>query len=62
MELPAGGTAPGQARMAAAPEPWERLAMTLEVDPLSTPASDSIQVADADLAQWMLDGLSGASR
>jgi anti-sigma factor RsiW len=63
MELPAGGgTAPAQVQMAAAPKPWERLATTLEVDPLTTPASDSIQVADAELAQWMLDGLSGASR
>jgi anti-sigma factor RsiW len=62
MELPGAGGSKLPGPVAAAPEPWERVAMTLQVDPLASPAPESIQVADADVARWMLDGLSGANR
>lgn len=42
-----------------APAPqWERMAMTLRADPLPHPGDDTSKFADAQLADWMLNGLS----
>jgi anti-sigma factor RsiW len=62
MELPAAGDGATRPAAVAAPELWERVAMTLQVDPRINASDDSIQLADAELAEWMLDGLSGGPR
>jgi len=56
MEIPA---ATNSGLQATAPMPqWERVAMTLRADPLpQTVNDDGIRLADAGLADWMLDGL-----
>lgn len=53
-------TAPAQIRVASTPAPaWERMAMTLRPEPL-VPLDDrgAVQLADAQLADWMLLNLS----
>jgi anti-sigma factor RsiW len=59
MEIPAPSAGRGRQRtVAIAPaSQWERVAMTLRADPLP-PENDAIQLADAGLADWMLQGLS----
>lgn len=46
----------------AAPEPWEQVAMTLQPFPIDRAVGDSVQFADASLADWMLDGISRSER
>jgi anti-sigma factor RsiW len=40
-------------------EPWEQMAMTLRPEPLGSARDDTTRLADARLADWMLQGLSG---
>jgi anti-sigma factor RsiW len=49
---PPAGTAP-----TAAVEPWERLATTLRPDPADLPGNDKSRLADARLADWMIQGV-----
>jgi anti-sigma factor RsiW len=63
MELPAAtrsdqSTNPSTMARSAPPPQWERMAMTLRADPLPHPGDDTSQFADAQLADWMLKGLS----
>lgn len=37
---------------------WERVAMTLRVDTVPREVTDNMQLADARMADWMLEGLS----
>lgn len=57
IELPAdnAGTAHQVATRRA--EPWEQVATSLRPDPFSLNPDDGIRFADADLANWMLAGL-----
>lgn len=53
--------APGRApavSVAEAPA-WERVAVTLRVDPLPSELNDEVFLADAGLADWMIAGLDG---
>jgi anti-sigma factor RsiW len=42
-------------------EPWEQMAMTLRPEPLGGARDNTTRLADARLADWMLQGLSGKS-
>ena len=55
--------APPQPRAVAtvAQPDWERVAMTLHTDTLPEQATDATQLADARMADWMLEGLSPRS-
>ena len=55
MEMPSSG---GNASSASAGlQPWEHVAMTLRPDAPWQANDDTTQLADAQLADWMLDGL-----
>jgi anti-sigma factor RsiW len=62
MELPTGTrSSSSQATVTASapPEPWEQVATTLRADPIQQAADDrSTQLAAADMADWILEGLS----
>lgn len=63
MEIPAeGGDGGHNLAVAAAPvAQWERVAMTLRAEPMplqvDVDTDHSVQFADAQFAEWMLDGL-----
>jgi anti-sigma factor RsiW len=52
-----GGTGTGAVAAAEVPA-WERVALTLRADPLPNHPFPDVHLADARLADWMLDGLS----
>jgi hypothetical protein len=58
-ELPSGTRTPaGGTRVAVGEVPaWERVAMNLRVDPLPNSPGGEVYLADARLADWMLQGL-----
>jgi anti-sigma factor RsiW len=58
-ELPAAAPGARPAAVAQAPA-WERVAVTLRVDPVPNGLDSEVYLADARLADWMLRGLSGS--
>jgi hypothetical protein len=58
MELPAPSARPVQMVRVPAPR-WERIAVTLRADPILVDDNSSIQLANADFTDWMLQGLAG---
>jgi anti-sigma factor RsiW len=58
MELPAPSARPVQMVRVPAPR-WERIAVTLRADPIVVDDNSSIQLANADFTDWMLQGLAG---
>lgn len=59
MDAPGSTAGPGPTYVRIESPQWERVATTLRLDPLPMEweRDHSIQVADAQFAQWMLDGL-----
>ena len=59
-ELPTRGTPSGAPGYAVAEIPaWERVAMNLRADPMPTQTGGEVYLADARLADWVLQGLAG---